>query len=148
MDAFPRPARFFLCWALPVAIGILSFFVYINGAFFSPYSSLDIDLSINLTAAHALRDRADPYGESVLFDRAVALGSPTLLVYQTLFTSYIQPPTSALSLVPFTFLPWRKATRAYVMMSDLFLLVAAGLTLYIIRPRLAGAWTVAGAMTI
>src|SRR5436305_6049386 len=98
MERLPGPARFARRWLVPAAIAVASFFIYVNGAFFSPYSSLDIDLSINLTAAHALRDRANPYGEHVLFDRAIATGSPTLLVYQTLFTSYIQPPTSALSL--------------------------------------------------
>src|SRR5262249_1623340 len=95
-----------------------------------------------------LRDRADPYGETALVDRAVALKSPTILVYQSLFTSYIQPPTSALSIVPFSLLPWRQATRAYLVLNNVFLLASAGLMVLIIRPRLRWQWTVAATMAI
>src|SRR6266545_948075 len=89
-----RGGRQVFRWPLPAVVALVSFLIYLNGAFFSPYSALHIDLSINLVASRALRDGSNPYGETVLHDRAVALGSPTLLVYQTLFTSYIQPPTS------------------------------------------------------
>src|SRR5262249_14385010 len=126
----------------------VSFFLYANEAFFSPYSALHIDLSINLTAAHALGDRGNPYGNTALFDRAVALKSPTILVYQSLFTSYIQPPTSALSVVPFSFLPWRPATRAYLVMNNVFLLASAGLMLLIVRPRMPWQWAGAATMAI
>src|SRR5262245_8160685 len=102
------PARLLFRWIIPAAIAAISFLIYLNGAFFSSYSALHIDLSINLVASRALRDGDNPYGERVLHDRALSLGSPTLLVYQTLFTSYIQPPTSALSLTPYTYLSWRK----------------------------------------
>jgi glycosyl transferase family 87 len=142
------PWRLVFRWLLPAVVFLVSFLVYLNGAFFSSYSALHIDLSINLVASRALRDGANPYGETVLHDRAVALGSPTLLVYQTLFTSYIQPPTSALSIVPYTYLSWRKATRAYLVMNNVFLLAAAALTVYIVRPAVAWPWAVAAAMTI
>ena len=127
---------------------VAAFFLYANEAFFSPYSALHIDLSINLTAAHASAGRRRPYGNSALVERAVALKSPTILVYQSLFTSYIQPPTSALSIMPFSFLPWRQATRAYLVMNNIFLLAAAGLMLFIVRPRLRWQWAVAATMVI
>jgi hypothetical protein len=141
-------AQFLLRWVAPALVFVAAFFIYANEAFFSPYSALHIDLSINLTAAHALRDGADPYGNSALVERAVALKSPTILVYQSLFTSYIQPPTSALAVVPFSFLPWRQATRAYLVMNNIFLLTAAGLMLLMVRPRLPWQWAVAATMTI
>lgn len=133
---------------LPGFIAAVALFLYLNGAFFSTYSALHIDLSINLTAAHALRDGANPYGETTLIERAKALGSPTDLVYGDLFTSYIQPPTSALSLVPLSFLPWREATRAYLVLNNLILFVAVALTLVIVRPDMPRLWAVAAATVL
>ncbi len=132
-------------WLLPLTIAAGSFFLYLNGAFFSSVSGLHVDFSINLTAAHALRDGDNPYGETALFERARALGSPTDLIYRQLFTSYIQPPTSALSITPLTYLSWREASRAYLVLNNLFLVAAVGLTLITVRPTLPKPWLAAGA---
>src|SRR5687767_6427215 len=86
-------------YLIALAISVFALFVLLNGSFFSAYNSWHIDLSINWVAAHALRDGMNPYGASTLLERAIALESPTPLVYSQLFTSYIQPPTSALHLV-------------------------------------------------
>ncbi len=143
-----------LDWAAPAAITLLAFFVYVNGAFFSTVSALHVDLSINFTAAHAIRDGQNPYGETALLERARELGSPSSLggpkpfIYQTLFTSYIQPPFSALSIVPLTVLPWREATRLYLIFNSALLGAAVVLTLVTVRPTIPLRWAVAGAMVI
>jgi uncharacterized membrane protein len=135
-------------WLLPVAVTAVALFLYLNSAVFSSWSAVHVDLSVNLTAAHALRHGDNPYGETVLLARAKDLGSPTALIYQTLFTSYIQPPPSALSLMPLTFLPWRDASRAYLVLNNLFLVASIALTLAIVRPSLPRRWLVAGAALI
>jgi len=147
----PRPAgrlRLALEWPAAILVTLLSLAVLLNGTLASSWSANHVDFSINLTAAHALRHGADPYGEEALFDRAESLGSPTAFVYRSLFTSYIQPPTSALSLLPLTALPWRDASRAYLVLNHVFLAAAVGVTLVTIRPRLPLRWTVAAAAAI
>jgi len=140
-----------LDWAAPAAITVVALFVYINGAFFSTLSALHVDLSINFTAAHAIRDGQNPYGEITLLERARQLGSPSNLgepkplIYESLFTSYIQPPVSALAIVPLTVLPWREATRLYLLMNNALLAGAVALTLYTVRPTISARWAVAGA---
>lgn len=120
----------------------------LNGSLLSAWGALHVDLSINLTAAHALRDGTNPYGATALAQRAEALGGPTALIYSQLFTSYIQPPTSALSLLPLTFLPWRDATHLYLLLNHVFLLAAVALTLVSLRPRLPPRWLLAGSAVI
>jgi uncharacterized membrane protein len=117
--------------------------LFINGSFFSAWDALHVDLSINLTAAHALRDGEDPYGPTTLRDRAEALHSPTNLIYTQLFTSYIQPPTSALSLLPLTVFDWRDATHIYLVLNHVFLFAAIGLSIATIRPSLPLRWVIA-----
>ena len=122
--------------------------LFLNGSLLSTWGAAHVDLSINLTAAHALRDGDDPYGTTALLDRAEALGSPTELIYSQLFTSYIQPPTSALSLLPLTTLAWRDATHVYLVLNHVFLFAAVGLTLNTFRPALPLRWLVAGAAVV
>lgn len=143
---FPARGKSSLLWlelAAASLITLFALFVYLNGAFFSPFSALHVDLSINITAAHALRDGQDPYGDSVLRDRAIELGSPTTFLYESLFTSYIQPPTSALSVMPLTLLDWREATRAYLILNNLLIAGAVGLTLLAVRPSMPRHWAIA-----
>ncbi len=135
-------------WLLPAAIAVVALFLYINGSFFSTVSALHIDFSINYTAAHALRDGDNPYGETTLLERAKDLDSPTNLIYATLFTSYIQPPTSALSIIPLTLLDWREASRLYLVVNNVFLMAAIGLTLYTVRPSVPWRWAFAGAAVV
>ncbi len=154
--AFARPPgsqswgrrRLGLDWVAPLSIAAAAIFVYLNGAVFSSYNAVHVDLSINLTAAHAIAHGQDPYGETTLLARAEALHSPTALIYSTLFTSYIQPPTSALAVVPLTVLSWRDATHAYLILNNLFLIAAVALTLLTVRPTVPVPWAIAGAALI
>jgi hypothetical protein len=130
--------------AAALLVTIIATFVFLNSSLASTASSLHIDFSINLTAAHAMRDGDNPYGITTLADRAAELGSPTGLVYGQLFTSYIQPPTSAMAVTPLTFLRWREATRAWLLLNHVFLAAAAYLTLVTVRPTLPLRWVVAG----
>src|SRR3989304_1331959 len=114
--ALERPAA--------VVVTVVALLVFLNGSLLSAWGALHVDLSINLTAAHALRDGADPYGVTALRERAASLGSPTNLIYGQLFTSYIQPPTPPPSLLPLTLLDWRDATRVYLVLHHVFLLAA------------------------
>jgi hypothetical protein len=129
-------------------VTLIAGFVFLNGSLFSTVSSLHIDFSINLTAAHALRDGDNPYGTTTLAERAERLGSPTGLVYGQLFTSYIQPPTSAIAITPLTVLDWRKATRAWLLLNHVFLGAAVYLTLSTVRPAMALRWVVVGTAVI
>src|SRR5262245_44751538 len=81
---------------LAAVVTLVTGFLFLNGSLFSTVSSSHVDFSINWTAAHALRQRDNPYGITTLAERARELGGPTDLIYGQLFTSYIQPPTSAL----------------------------------------------------
>lgn len=141
----PRPTSERLVAGLIAAVAAAFF---LNGSLLSAWDALHVDLSINLTAALALRDGANPYGATALAQRAEALGSPTALIYSQLFTSYIQPPTSALSLLPLTFLSWRDATHLYLLINHVFLLAAVALTLASLRPRLPPRWLLAGSAVI
>jgi hypothetical protein len=131
-----------------VLITLIASFVFLNGSLASTVSSSHIDFSINLTASHALRDGDNPYGVTTLAARASELGSPTGLVYGQLFTSYIQPPTSAMAVTPLTVLPWRWATRAWLLVNHVFLVAAVYLTLTTVRPRLRLRWVLAGTAVI
>jgi hypothetical protein len=137
-----------LDWLAALLVTALGLALLLNGSFFSAYDAHHVDLSINLTAAHAMRDGDNPYGIDTLFERAEALGSPTTFIYNGLYTSYIQPPTSALTLLPLTTLPWRDATHAYLYLNHVFLFAAVGLTLYTLRPALPVRWLVAGSAVI
>lgn len=137
-----------LDWLAPAVLTVFALLVYLNGAFFSSVSSLHVDLSINLTAAHAIREGQNPYGETALRERAEELNSPTKYIYESLFTSYIQPPTSALAVVPLTLLSWREATRAYLVLNHLLLAAAVALTLYTVRPTVPLRWAIAGAAVV
>jgi hypothetical protein len=143
----PRSA-FRLEWLAPGAITVIAALIYVNSAFFSAFNSPNPDLSINLTAAHAIAHGADPYGETTLLQRAKELKSPTAFIYETLFTSYIQPPTSAMAVMPLTVLPWRQATRAYLVLNNLMLPAALLLTLYTVRPTVPLRWALAGAAVL
>jgi hypothetical protein len=133
---------------LPLVIAIAGLAVFFNGSFFASYNAPTIDFSINWVAAHALGDRQDPYGQTTLYQRATDLHAPTELIYSQLFTSYIQPPTSGLSLLPLTILPFRSAAHVYLVYNHLALLAAIALSLYTIRPKLAQPWVIAGASVI
>lgn len=123
-------------------------FIYVNGAFFSPVSAPWVDFSINYTAAHAMRHGDNPYGEHALFDRAEAMGMPTDLIYRSLFTSYIQPPTSALSVLPLTLLGWPEAGRAYLVLNNLLLVAAIAIVLNTVRPSLPWLWAAVTSVVI
>ena len=144
----PEGSRLALERPAAVVVTVVALLVFLNGSLLSAWGALHVDLSINLTAAHALRDGADPYGVTALRERAASLGSPTNLIYGQLFTSYIQPPTSALSLLPLTLLDWRDATRVYLVLNHVFLLAAVALTLSTLRPSLPLRWLIAGAAVI
>jgi alpha-1,2-mannosyltransferase len=130
-------------WLLALSITTVALAFFLNGSFFSTLSALHVDLSINWTAAHALLDGEVPYGETTLRERAAALDGPTFLLYHQLFTSYIQPPTSALSLTPLTLLDWREATRFYLVMNHMTLALGLALSLYNVRPTLPWRWVIA-----
>src|SRR5581483_1390067 len=138
-----------LGWAAPAVVTLVAALVFLNGAFFSTFSAPDVDLSINITAAHAIADGQDPYGPTTLQERARELGSPPDLgtpepvIYRSLFTSYIQPPPSAVVDLPLTLLPWRDATRLYLVLNNLMLAAALGLTLATVKPTLPLRWAVA-----
>src|SRR3972149_5920318 len=70
-----------------VVVTVVALLVFLNGSLLSAWGALHVDLSINLTAAHALRDGADPYGVTALPERAAALGRPPNPLYGQLFTS-------------------------------------------------------------
>jgi hypothetical protein len=135
-------------WLVAASVAAFALFIYVNGAFFSPVSAPHVDFSINFTAAHALRSGANPYGETTLFERAEELGSPTRYVYRHLFTSYIQPPTSALSIVPLTLLEWRDASRLYLVVNNLLLAASVALMLYVVRPTVPWLWAGVGAIVL
>lgn len=140
----PRPFE----WLLAAVITVVAGFIFLNASLLSTYDAFHIDLSINLVASDALQDGESPYGRTTLRERAEALGSPTQDVYSQLFTSYIQPPTSAMLLTPLSFLPWRDATRAGLVFNHVILLAAVGLTLYTMRPALSLPWLIAGATVV
>lgn len=129
-------------------ITVLALYVFFNGSFISSYEALHVDFSINWTASHALRDGQVPYGRTTLAERAAELGGPTNLIYSQLYTSYIQPPTSALHILPLTFLGWRHATQTYLFLNHLFLFCAVGITLVTVKPTLPLRWVIAGAAVI
>ena len=134
--------------AAAVLVTLVAAFVFLNGSLFSTASSLHVDFSINWTAAHALRDGENPYGITTLAERAAELNGPTGLVYGQLFTSYIQPPTSAILITPLTLLPWREATRVWLLLNHVFLGAAVLLTLITVRPALPRRWVLAGTMIV
>jgi alpha-1,2-mannosyltransferase len=142
------PSRLALQRLAAGAVTVLALAVLLNGSLLSAWGANHVDLSINLTAAHALRHGDVPYGLATLRDRAEALASPTDLIYSQLFTSYIQPPTSALTLLPLTMLPWRDATHLYLVLNHLFLGAAVALTLLTLRPALPPRWLIAGAAVV
>jgi hypothetical protein len=142
----PRDDRLNL--AAAVLVTVTAGFVFLNGSLFSTVSSLHVDYSINYTAAHALRDGENPYGITTLAERAEQLDGPTGLIYGQLFTSYIQPPTSAIAITPLSFLPWRWSTRAWLLLNHAFLAAAVVLTLVTVRPALRLRWIVAGTAVI
>ena len=145
----PRSLRFVAVhWLAASVITAAALAIFLNGSFFSAYSAPHVDFSINFAASHALRHGENPYGATTLYSRAKSLDSPTQLIYGQLFTSYIQPPTSALSLLPLTVLPWRDASRVYLAINHLLLLAGVGLSLYTLRPRLSLPWLIAGASVI
>ncbi len=129
--------------ALAIAIALAALFLFLNGSFFSTLSALHVDFSINWTAAHALLDGEVPYGRTTLAERAAALDGPTNLLYSQTFTSYIQPPTSALVIAPLTALGWRDASRVYLLLNHVALAGAIALSLVTVRPTLPAHWTVA-----
>jgi hypothetical protein len=135
-------------WMLALAITAVALFLFFNGSVFSTYDSLHIDFSINWTASHALLDGEIPYGKTTLAERAATLGGPTNLIYSQLYTSYIQPPTSALHLAPLTALDWREATHAYLVLNHLLLFAAVGITLGTVKPELPIRWLIAGVTLI
>ncbi len=131
-------------WVIALAITVAAGALFLNGSFFSAWDALHIDLSINLVASHALRDGANPYGLTTLAQRAQDLGSPTILIYSQLFTSYIQPPTSALILTPLSYLAWRDATHVALVVNHVFLLAAIVIGQITVRPTLPMRWVIAG----
>lgn len=135
-------------WILALAIAAVALAFFLNGSFFSTWNSFHIDLAINLVAADALKHGVDPYGPATLLDRATALGSPTLFTYSQLFTSYIQPPTSALSLLPLTTLGWRDATHLYLLLEHVLLAACVLVTLLTVRPTVRAPWVIAGVAVI
>jgi len=151
--ALPRAAALArgLDWLAPALVTLLAALVFLNGAFFSSFSAPHVDLSINFTAAHAIADGQDPYGETTLLERARELGSPPdlgkpePLIYRSLFTSYIQPPPSAVLDLPLTLLPWREATRLYLILNNLMLGAAVSLMLVTVKPTVPLRWAVAAA---
>ena len=136
-------ARLALEWLVAIVTGVAGLALFLNGSFFASYDALHTDLSINIVAAHALREHMNPYGATTLYELARSLPSPTLLVYTQLFTSYIQPPTSALSLLPLTLLDWRDATHLYLYYNHAVLFAAVGVMLWTVRPTLPVRWVVA-----
>ncbi|HLF76069.1 MAG TPA: glycosyltransferase family 87 protein [Dehalococcoidia bacterium] len=135
-------------WLAALSITTIALLVLLNGTFFSSYSAPHIDFSINFSAAHALRDGNNPYGTTTLYDYAVEVGSQTELIYSQLYTSYIQPPTSALSIMPLTLLSWRDASRVYLVLNHVLLFAAVALTLCTVRPSLPLPWAIAGASVV
>jgi hypothetical protein len=134
--------------ALAALITLAALYLFFNGSFISSYEALHIDFSINWTASHALRNGDIPYGKTTLAELAAQLGGPTNLIYGQLFTSYIQPPTSALHILPLTELGWRHASQTYLFLNHLFLFCAVGITLATIKPTLPARWVVAGVAVI
>jgi len=153
-EAKPAPfleslsARLLLESLLALVITLAALYVFFNGSFISSYEALHIDFSINWTASQALRAGEIPYGKTTLGELAAELNGPTDLIYSQLYTSYIQPPTSALHLLPLTELGWRHASQTYLFLNHLFLFCAVGLTLATIRPTLPLRWTIAGVAVI
>jgi hypothetical protein len=129
-------------------ITLAALYLFFNGSFVSSYEALDVDFSINWTAAHALRNGDIPYGKTTLAELAAQLGGPTDLIYGQLYTSYIQPPTSALHILPLTELGWRHASQTYLFLNHAFLFCAVGITLVTVRPTLPLRWVVAGVVVI
>lgn len=129
-------------------ITLAAVYLFFNGSFVSSYEALHIDFSINWTASNALRNGDIPYGKTTLAELAAQLGGPTDLIYSQLYTSYIQPPTSALHLLPLTELGWRHATQTYLFLNHAFLFCAVGITLATIRPTLPVRWVIAGVAVI
>jgi len=140
--------RLFFEYLATAAITLLALAVLLNGSLLSTWNANHVDISINLVAADALWDGVDPYGTDTLVERAEFLGSPTHLVYSQLFTSYIQPPTSALPLLPLIALPWRDATQLFLVLNHVFLAAAVAITLYTLRPVMPTRWVIAGAAVV
>ena len=143
-----RTARLALEWLVALAIGVAGLALLLNGSFFANYDALHIDLSINVVASHALRNGVNPYGETTLLELANSLGSPSILIYNQLFTSYIQPPTSALSLLPLTFFDWRDATHIYLYYNHVMLAAAIIVMLLTVRPTIPLRWVLAAVPVI
>jgi Glycosyltransferase family 87 len=141
-------SRLFFEYLAAAAITLLALAVLLNGSLLSAWNANHVDISINLVAADALWDGVDPYGTDTLVERAESLGSPTDLVYSQLFTSYIQPPTSALPLLPLIALPWRDATQLFLVLNHVFLAAAVAITLYTLRPVMPARWVIAGAAVV
>ncbi len=142
------PAFFAAELVIAAVVTLIALYLFLNGSFISSYDAEHVDFSINWTASHALRDGDIPYGKTTLAERAAELGGPTNLLYSQLYTSYIQPPTSALHLLPFTSLDWRDATHAYLYLNHVFLFAAVALSVATIRPTLPRQWVVAGVAII
>jgi hypothetical protein len=144
----PANSRLFFEYLAAAAITLFALAVFLNGSLLSAWNANHVDISINLVAADALWDSVDPYGTDTLLERAESLGSPTDRVYSQLFTSYIQPPTSALPLLPLIALPWRDATQLFLVLNHIFLAAAVAVTLYTLRPAMSTRWLIAGAAVV
>jgi hypothetical protein len=132
----------------PLVIALAALLVLLNGTLFSSWGAPTVDFAINYSAALALRDGVDPYGKATLYEYGVRAGSRTDLIYSQLFTSYIQPPTSALSILPLSFLPWQAAKHVYLVLNHVMLFATVAITLITLRPAMSTPWLAAWASVI
>jgi hypothetical protein len=104
-----------------LAIPILFYFVF--GIVASLKMPFAYDIAINYSAATVLRTRSGSIYDRDALRKAhqERIGStfPDNDLYKELFTTYITPPTTALLMVPFSFLPFSAARVAFLLLNHL-----------------------------
>ena len=109
---------------------LLAFATYVNGAIFSLIGSRQIDFSINYTAGRVLHHGGNIYDRATLRDQAERSGTVTIpTVYQEIFATYIQPPTTAIVTYLFAFMDYKTARLLWLVITQVLFLGAMALTL-------------------
>jgi hypothetical protein len=119
---------------LAAAVILLSAAIYINSTVFSIAGSRQIDFSINYTAGRVLREGGDIYDRSTLRAMAERSGTVTIpTVYQEIFATYIQPPTTAFVTYFFAAFEYRTARLLWLGFNQFLLFAAFALVFFTLR---------------
>ena len=132
----PRTVRS-VTLAIVLAMGVVWTLSSFASLFIRSASGGEVDFRNNYTAALLLRQGGLIYDlEELARINETVMNLPLEGHHGTLFTSYDNPPFTAVLVSPLTFLGFRTATATFVTLNTLFLLCAVGLLLWARRQDL------------